>query len=77
MKVVVETLKELGEQLDRLTPGKCAGIHHDVFALFFPPGASNPDAREACLKFAQGHGCQIDNRPEQQETWFVKLKAEP
>lgn len=75
MKAPVETLKDLGEQLDHLRPGQCAGIHHEVFALFFPPGAADHAAQDKCLKFARAHGCEIDNRPELQETWFVKEAA--
>jgi len=70
------TLDELGKTLDKLQPGGRSGIHHHVFAELFPPGEPDDAAREACLKFARQHGCQIDNKPGflsgEGELWFVK-----
>jgi hypothetical protein len=70
------TLEELGKTLDELKPGGCAGIQHDVFADLFPPGEPDARAREACLRFARQHNCQIKNKPGplsgEGELWFVK-----
>ena len=75
------TLNELGDTLDKLAPGKRAGVHHDLFAMLFPPGEPDDRARGTCLSFAQEQGCNIDNKPGQSsgegELWFVKNAPRP
>jgi hypothetical protein len=70
------TLDELGRMLDGLEAGKYAAVPHDIFADLFPPGEPDEGARAACLRFAQQHGCRIENRPGpfsgQGEVWLVK-----
>jgi hypothetical protein len=70
------TLEELARMLDEMKPGNFAAIHHDVFADLFPPGEPDVNARAACLRFAEQHGCRIENKPGQLsgegELWFVK-----
>jgi hypothetical protein len=48
------------------------GIHHDLFAMLFPPGEPDEQARADCYKFARKSGCLVDNKPGQNELWFVK-----
>jgi hypothetical protein len=66
------SLDELRATLIALPAGKCAGIHHDVYAELFPPGEPDVNARAACYAFAKSAGCRIDNRPGEQTVWFVK-----
>jgi hypothetical protein len=66
------TLEDLGKALDEMKPGNFAAIHHELFADLFPPGEPDECAREACLAFAQQHGCWIENKVGQGELWFVK-----
>ena len=66
------SLDELRATLVALAPGKCAGIHHDVYAELFPPGEPDENARAACYAFAKSVGCQIDNKPNERTVWFVK-----
>jgi hypothetical protein len=44
------SLDELRATLVALAPGKCAGIHHDVYAELFPPGEPDENARAACSR---------------------------
>jgi hypothetical protein len=66
------SLEELRAILVTLAPGKCAGIHYDVYAELFPPGEPDQNARVACSVFAQSVGCRIENKPEETTLWFVK-----
>lgn len=66
------TLDDLSATLAGLKPGTYAAIHHDLFASLFPPGEPDDGARRACLQFALRHGCQIENKHQQNELWFVK-----
>jgi hypothetical protein len=66
------TLEELRETLEKLPPGKMAGVHHDAYADLFPPGEPDSNAREACYKFAKTLGCRIENKPQEKTVWFVK-----
>ena len=56
--------------------GRYARIDHDLFAELFPPGEPDERARGACLKFANDHGCRIENKvgplSGKGELWFVK-----
>lgn len=66
------SLDELWATLVALAPGKCAGIHHDVYAELFPPGEPDENARAACYAFATLVGCRIENKPNEKTVWFVK-----
>ena len=66
------SLVELRVTLAALAPGKCAGIHHDVYAELFPPGEPDENARAACYAFAKSVGCRIENKPNEKTVWFVK-----
>jgi hypothetical protein len=66
------SLDELRATLTALPAGKCAGIHHDVYAELFPPGEPDESARAACYEFAKSLGCTIDNRLGERTVWFVK-----
>ena len=66
------SLDELTATLVALSPGKCAGIQHDVYAELFPPGEPDENARAACYAFARSVGCGIENWPGEQTVWFVK-----
>ncbi|SDR03081.1 hypothetical protein SAMN05444161_1362 [Rhizobiales bacterium GAS191] len=72
MDPIIETKDDLKKVLLSLKPGQRSGLHHDVYALLFPPGERSDDARRACLALAASAGCTIDNRPEDQAIWFVK-----
>jgi hypothetical protein len=65
-------LDELRAALIALEKGKCAGIHHDVYADLFPPGEPDQDARAACYVFAKSVGCRIENKPNEETVWFMK-----
>jgi hypothetical protein len=66
------SLDELKATLIALSAGKCAGIHHDVYAELFPPGEPDEKARADCYAFARSVGCRIENRPGEQTVWFVR-----
>lgn len=66
------SLDELRATLAALAPGKCAGIHHGVYADLFPPGEPDENARAACYAFAKSVGCRIENKPLAKTIWFVK-----
>jgi hypothetical protein len=66
------TLDELRATLEKLPPGKVAGIHHDAYADLFPPGEPDANAREACYKFAKALSCRIVNYSKDQTVWFIK-----
>ena len=66
------SLDELRATLAALAPGKCAGIHHDVYADLFPPGEPDETARTACYAFAKSVGCRIENKRNEKTIWFVK-----
>jgi hypothetical protein len=66
------SLDELRATLIALPAGKCAGIHHDLYAELFPPGEPDESARAACYEFAKSLGCTIDNKPGERTVWFVK-----
>jgi hypothetical protein len=65
-------LDELRATLTALPAGKCAGIHHEVYAQLFPPGEPDETARAACYEFAKSVRCSIDNRPRERTVLFVK-----
>jgi len=65
-------LEELRATLVALTPGNCAGIHHDVYAELFPPGEPDENAPATCYAFAISVGCRIENEPNEKTVWFVK-----
>jgi hypothetical protein len=66
------TLEEFEKLLRELPAGQMAAIHHDLFATLFPPGEPDERARAACYEFARKCGCRIENKPGQNELWFVK-----
>jgi hypothetical protein len=43
-----------------------------IYELLFPPGEADQLARAAAHAFARKHGCEIENRPAQQEVLFVR-----
>ncbi|HLZ01744.1 MAG TPA: hypothetical protein VKR55_06275 [Bradyrhizobium sp.] len=66
------SLDDLRKTLQGLSPGKMAGIHHDVYVELFPPGEPDERARGACYEFAKALGCRIENKPQEKTVWFVK-----
>jgi hypothetical protein len=52
------TLEELALDLGRLRHGNRLGISYGLFAQLFPLGEQDVVAREACVNFAQQHGCR-------------------
>jgi hypothetical protein len=72
MDPIVEAKDDLKKVLLSLKPGERSGLHYDEYALLFPPGERDDDARRACLAFAASAGCTIENKPEDQAIWFVK-----
>jgi hypothetical protein len=73
MKMVVETLDELEAALKQMRPGQIAQMHHDVYAIVFPPGEPDPDARARAFAIAKAHGCTIQNRPQDPQIIFEKM----
>jgi len=69
------TIDDLKAQLQALSQGKMACIHHDAYASLFPPGEPDEGARKACYGFAKALGCQVANRPTEQTICFIKNKG--
>jgi hypothetical protein len=72
MKVVVETLGEFEAALKAMTTGQIAQMHYDVYAILFPPGEPDQDARARAAAVAKAHGCTISNWPELPQVIFTK-----
>jgi hypothetical protein len=72
MKIEVETLDELRVILRDLAPGLRAGMHYDVYALFFPPGEPDDNARARAARLAAEYDCALDNQPDEHTIWFIK-----
>ena len=70
--IKTETLEQLGEILRHLRRGQAAGIHNDVFRLFFPPMVEDGRARRQADTFARSNGCVIAYRPEESAVYFIK-----
>ena len=66
------TLDELRQELVALPKGKYAAIRYDHYAVLFPPGEPDENARAACYDFAKSAGCRIENKQSAQQVWFVK-----
>lgn len=66
------TLSELRQQILSMPKGKYGAISHDHYAMLFPPGEPDENARAACYEFAKSVGCRIENKPETGQIWFVK-----
>jgi hypothetical protein len=60
MDPIVETKDDLKKVFLSLKPGERSGLHYDEYALLFPPGERDDDARRACLAFAASVGCTIE-----------------
>jgi hypothetical protein len=55
-----------------LAPGLRAGMHYDVFALFFPLGEPDENARGRAARLAADYDCLIDDQPDERTVWFIK-----
>ncbi len=67
------TIDDLTAKIEALSPNQAAGIHHDTYADFWPPGEPDERAREACYNYAKALGCRIENDVVEQTVWFVKV----
>jgi hypothetical protein len=74
MDSMAYNLDDLTSELSALEPGATICISHSTFADLFPPGEPDEAARGAALDFAKANGCTIDNRPDEQALYFVKVK---
>ena len=75
MKIVVETLGEFEAALKSMKSGQIAQMHYDVYATLFPPGEPDQDARARAAAVAKTHGCVIENRPQDPQVIFKKIRA--
>jgi hypothetical protein len=67
----------LKRKLAEVKPGQYATIHYDLYAVLFPPGEPDENARVSCFRFAREHGCRIENKSRSKEVWFVKDVQRP
>jgi hypothetical protein len=70
------TLADLKAEIEDIPEGDMLGLPHDLYAVLFPPGEPDKNAREAANKFAAASGCTIDDRPEDSLVVFVKPKKQ-
>jgi hypothetical protein len=71
------TLTDLHGLLCLLRVGEPCELPYDVYELLFPPGEPDSAARASAFQFAQDHGCEIDNQPQNQRLVFTKRITNP
>ena len=73
----ITTPADLSERLRSLSVGQRTALPYSVYAVLFPPGEPDDDARVAAFGFAREHGCVIENQPRAQQVVFTRKIARP
>jgi hypothetical protein len=66
------TLEDLNAELAAMEPGEETCVAYGQYALLFPPGEPDQDARLAAAAFAKANGCTTSNRLNDNLVCFVK-----
>jgi hypothetical protein len=70
--VPITSLAQLSDRLRALAVGQRSALPYSVYALLFPPGEPDDDARVAAFGFAREHGCVLEHQPRAQQVLFIK-----
>jgi hypothetical protein len=71
------TLGDFGNLLDALIVGQTCTLPYDVYAVVFPPGEPDQDARTRAFDFARDRGCTIENMVREMQVVFTRQISNP
>jgi hypothetical protein len=66
------SLEDLKSELAAMEPGEETCVASGQYALLFPPGEPDQDARNAAVAFAKANGCTVSNRRDDNLVCFVR-----
>jgi len=66
------SLEDLKSELAAMEPGEETCVAYGQYALLFPPGEPDQDARNAAVAFAKANGCTVSNRRDDNLVCFVR-----